>query len=51
VEMDMLTGSYQKLHLLESSGEQGWWWWVAMGAVCEFFAYRQVAKNGHTTAP
>jgi len=51
VEMDMLTGSYQKLHLLESSGEQGWWWWVAMGAVCGFFAYRQVAKNGHTTAP
>jgi drug/metabolite transporter (DMT)-like permease len=53
VEMDMLTGPYQKWHLLESSGEQGWWWWVAMGAVCGFFAYRQVAKisHGHTTAP
>jgi hypothetical protein len=53
VEMDMLTGPYQKWHLLESSGEQGWWWWVAMGSVCGFFAYRQLAKASQrqTTAP
>jgi hypothetical protein len=52
VEMDMLTGSYQQWHLRESSGEQGCWGWVAIGAVCGFFAYRQLAKirQGQTTA-
>ena len=44
VEMDVLTGSYQEWHLRESSGEQGCWGWVAIGLVCGFFAYRQVAK-------
>ncbi len=53
VEMDMLTGPFQKWHLQESSGEQGWWWWVAIGAVCGCGAYRQLAKisHGQTTAP
>lgn len=54
VEMDMLTGPFQKWHLRESSGEQGYWVWVAIGAVCGFFAYRQRAKIlslGQTTAP
>ena len=53
VEMDMLTGPFQKWHLRESSGEQGYWWWVAVGAICGFFAYRQLAKisHGQTTAP
>ena len=44
VEMDMLTGPYQEWHLRESSGEQGCWGWVAIGVVCGFFAYRQMAK-------
>lgn len=44
VEMDMLTGPFQKWHLRESSGEQGCWWWVAIGVVCGFFAYHQLAK-------
>jgi hypothetical protein len=47
VEMDMLTGPFQKWHLRESSGEQGYWAWVAIGAVCGFFAYRQLAKISH----
>jgi hypothetical protein len=53
VEMDMLTGSYQEWHLRESSGEQGYWGLVAIGAVCAFFAYRQLAKisQRQTTAP
>ena len=53
VEMDMLTGPFQKWHLQESSGEQGWWWWAAIGAVCGCVAYRQLAKisHGQTTAP
>jgi hypothetical protein len=53
VEMDMLTGPYQAWHLRESSGEQGCWGWVAIGVVCGFFAYRQLAKirQGQTTAP
>ena len=53
VEMDMLTGPFQTWHLQESSGEQGYWWWVAIGAICGFFAYRQLAKIGHgqTTTP
>jgi hypothetical protein len=46
VEMEMLTGSYQAWHLLESSGEEGYWAWVAIGVVCGFFAYRQLAKIG-----
>jgi hypothetical protein len=52
VEMDMLTGSYQAWHLRESSGELGCWWWVALGVVCGFFAYRQLAKSrqGETAA-
>jgi hypothetical protein len=52
VEMDMLTGPYQEWHLRESSGEQGCWGWVAIGVVCGFFAYRQLAKirQGQTTA-
>jgi hypothetical protein len=45
LEMDMLTGSYQRWHLRESSGEQGWWWWVGIGSVCGFFAFRQLAKS------
>jgi hypothetical protein len=44
VEMDMLTGPFQAWHLRESSGEQGYWGWVAIGVVCGFFAYRQMAK-------
>ena len=44
VEMDMLTGPYQLWHLRESSGEAGCWGWVAIGVVCGFFAYRQLAK-------
>ena len=53
VEMDMLTGPYQQWHLRESSGEQSCWWWVAIGVVCGFFAYRQLAKikQEQTTAP
>ena len=53
VEMDMLTGPYQQWHLRESSGEQSCWWWVAIGVVCAFFAYRQLAKSRQeqTTAP
>ena len=53
VEMDMLTGPFQAWHLRESSGEQGCWWWVALGLVCGFFAYLQLAKvrQGETTAP
>ena len=53
VEMDMLTGSYQGWHLRESSDEQGYLAWVAIGAVCGFFAYRQLAKISvaQTTAP
>ena len=53
LEMDMLTGPYQPWHLRESSGEQGWCAWVAIGAVCGFFAYRQLAKinQGQTTVP
>ncbi len=53
VEMDMLTGPFQKWHLRESSGEQGYWWWVAIGAVCGLFAYRQLAKSsqGKTMEP
>jgi hypothetical protein len=54
VEMDMLTGPFQKWHLQESSGEQGYWGWVAIGAVCGFFAYRQMVKiisHGQTTVP
>ena len=44
VQMEMLTGPYQQWHLRDSSGEQGCWWWVAIGVVCGFFAYRQLAK-------
>jgi hypothetical protein len=44
LEMDMLTGSYQKWHLRESPGELGWWWWVAVGVFCGSFGYRQLAK-------
>lgn len=44
LEMDMLTGPYQVWHLRESSGENGYWWWVGIGAVCAFFASRQLAK-------
>jgi hypothetical protein len=47
VEMDMLTGPFLKWHLRESSDEQGYWLWVAMGAICGFFAYRQLAKISH----
>jgi len=52
LELDMLTGPFQTWHLRESSGEQGCWGWVAIGAVCGFFAYRQLAKirQGQTTA-
>jgi len=53
LEMDMLTGSYQTWHLRESSGEQGFWGFVAIGAVCGYFACRQLAKIRQvpTTAP
>lgn len=53
LELDMLTGPFQAWHLRESSGEQGCWWWVAIGLVCGFFAYLQLAKvrQGDTTAP
>ena len=53
VELDMLTGPFQVWHLRESSGEQDCWWWVAIGVVCAFFAYRQMAKvrHGPRTAP
>jgi hypothetical protein len=54
VEMDMLTGPFEKWHLRESSGEKGCWVWMAMGAVCGFFAYRQLVKiisHRHTMAP
>ncbi len=53
IEMDMLTGPFQAWHLRESSGEQGYWRWVAIGVVCGFFAYRQLAKirQEQTTAP
>ena len=44
VEMDMLTGPYGAWHLRESSGEQGCWAWVAIGVVCGFAGYRQLAK-------
>jgi len=44
LDMDMLTGPFQAWHLRESSGENGYWWWVGMGAVCGFFAFRQLAK-------
>ena len=44
LEMDMLDGPFQAWHLQESSGENGYWWWVGIGAVCGFFAYRQLAK-------
>ena len=44
LEMDMLTGPYREFHLRESSGEQDFWGWMAIGAVCGFFAYRQLAK-------
>jgi hypothetical protein len=52
LEMDMLTCPYQRWHLRESSGELGCWWLVAIGVVCVFFAYRQLAKirQGQTTA-
>jgi hypothetical protein len=46
LELDMLTGSFQMWHLRESSGEWGWWWWIAIGLVCGFFAYRQMATIG-----
>jgi hypothetical protein len=53
LEMDLLTGPFQTWHLRESSGERGCWVWVAIGVVCGFFAYLQLAKIGHgqTTAP
>lgn len=53
VELDMLSGSFQLWHLRESSGEWAWWGWVAIGVVCGFFAYRQMAKIGReeTMAP
>ena len=53
VEMDVLTGSYQGWHLRESSDELGYWVWVAIGAICGFFAYRQLAKirQGGDDAP
>ena len=44
LEMDMLDGPFQAWHLRESSGENGYWFWVGIGAVCAFFAYRQLAK-------
>jgi hypothetical protein len=47
LELDMLTGPYQLWHLHESSGEQGCWGWLAIGLVCGFFAYRQLAKVKH----
>jgi hypothetical protein len=52
VEMDMLTGPYGAWHLRESSGEQGCWAWVAIGVVCGFAGYRQLAKarQGQTAA-
>jgi hypothetical protein len=50
VEMDMLTGPFQKWHLRESSGEQDYWVWVALGAICGFFAYRQLAKSSQGQA-
>lgn len=53
LELDMLTGSFQLWHLRESSGEWVWWGWVAVGVVCGFFAYRQMAKirQEETSAP
>jgi hypothetical protein len=52
LEMDMLTGPYRGWHLRESSGELGWWFWVAVGVICGFAAYRQLAriKQGQATA-
>lgn len=47
VEMDMLTGPYGAWHMRESSGEQGCWAWVAIGVVCGFAGYRQLAKARH----
>lgn len=47
LEMDMLSGPYQLWHLRESSGENGYWAWVAIGGVCGFFAYPQLAKVRH----
>jgi hypothetical protein len=44
LELDMLTGPYQQWHLRESSGEQGCWVFMAIGLVCGFFAYRQLAS-------
>ena len=44
LDMDVLTGSYQPWHLRESSGEEGCWGCVAIGVVCGFFVYRQLAK-------
>jgi hypothetical protein len=53
LEMDMLSGPYREFHLRESSGEQVFWGWMAIGAVCGFFAYRQLAKirQEQTTTP
>ena len=44
LEMNMLPGPYGAWHLRESSGEQGCWAWVAIGVVCGFAGYRQLAK-------
>ena len=44
LELDMLSGPFQLWHLRESSGEAGCWGWVAIGVVCGFFAYRQLAS-------
>lgn len=46
LEMDMLDGSYQSWNLRETSGEAGCWSWVAIGAICGFFAFRQLSSSG-----
>ena len=45
VALDILSGSYQAWHLLESPGERDCWWWVCIGIICGFFAYRQIARS------
>jgi hypothetical protein len=46
VQMEILTGSYQGWHLVESPGEWGYWVWVAAGLGCGLLVYRELSKVG-----